>query len=505
MLYNPNIATYLLGCLMKNTELLFNLNYPLSKYDFAPIPLHYVLFVVIVNLAKQGVHEVQPEEVDNFCAAFPAQLEILNDGNFIEFIATAKELSLIDNYEYYYNIIRKFSLLRKLQDNNIGVNEFYDELHESASQIESLDKISIQDILNKTEAKISALRTSYDINYTRDEMWAGEDTENLLDFFKQKPAFGALLSSGYLTTLYQGWCRGHLLLRSGSSGTGKTRLAVNDLCNVGVQEVWSNECSDFISNPNYQGPSFFIHTEMKTRNEINPLFLACVSGVNYRDIVNGNLSDHENKRVLKAGEILIQSQLKITDMPDFTIQSIERKIKENVENYGAAYGVFDYVQLQSSISTEFKSNNTLPPREDLVLKSVITELKSIAEKYNVGIMSMTQLNDNWKSSQFPDESCLSGSKAMKNKIDSGSIVLSTKDRLIDFKEIEPMLHLKGLGTDNQIKPNIIEFVYKARYGLFADQKIKIWSYFDRGTMRRIDFFCTDANNLRIKVEQTLAT
>ena len=245
MLYNPNIATYLLGCLMKNTELLFNPNYPLSKYDFAPIPLHYVLFVVIVNLAKQGVHEVQPEEVDNFCAAFPAQLEILNDGNFIEFIATAKELSLIDNYEYYYNTIRKFSLLRKLQDNNIGVNEFYDELHESASQIKSLDKISIQDILNKTEAKISVLRTSYDINYTRDEMWAGEDTENLLDFFKQKPAFGALLSSGYLTTLYQGWCRGHLLLRSGSSGTGKTRLAVNDLCNVGVQEVWSNECSVF--------------------------------------------------------------------------------------------------------------------------------------------------------------------------------------------------------------------------------------------------------------------
>lgn len=62
--------------------------------------------------------------------------------------------------------------MRKLQDNNIGVNEFYDELHESASQIKSLDKISIQDILNKTEAKISVLRTSYDINYTRDEMWA---------------------------------------------------------------------------------------------------------------------------------------------------------------------------------------------------------------------------------------------------------------------------------------------------------------------------------------------
>lgn len=488
---------------MKNTELLFNPSFPLSKKDFEPVPLHYVIFVSVLNLAKTGVMEVQAEEIDNFCQAHPAQLEILNDGNFMEFIDTVKELSNVSNYEHYYNIVRKYSLLRDLKERGFDTTKYYDELQDEQEELAKLEKWTIQDILDDIDLNSNDLRNKFDTNYVRDEMWAGEDTEGLLELFEQDPAFGAYLQSPYLTTLYQGWCRGHLLLRSAASGVGKSRMSVGDLCNISALQMWDDNAQDFIGNRNYQGPSFFIHTEMKTREEINPLFLACISGVEYRDITNGRLTPEQRKRVLKAGEILIDSQIKISDMPDFTSQSIDRKIKEMVDRYGASYGVFDYVQLQSCLAGEYKSRTSVPPREDLVLKSLVTDLKSMAEKYNVGILSMTQLNDSWKTADFPDEGCLSGSKSMKTKLDAGSIVLSTKERPKEFKRVEPFIRKRGFGSDIQIVPNVIEYIYKARYGLLADQKVKVWSYFDRGTMRRTDLFCTDNNDEFVKVQKTM--
>ena len=242
---------------------------------------------------------------------------------------------------------------------------------------------------------------------------------------------------------------------------------------------------------------------MNTRFEIDPMFLACISGVEYRTITNGLYTPEEKARVLKAGEILLDSQVALVDMPDFTNRSIERKIKEQVESRGATYGVFDYVQLQGALAAEYKSLTNMPVREDLVLKACVTELKAMAEAYNIGLFSMTQLNDNWKTAEFPDESCLSGAKSIKVKLDGASVVLGVKERPKEYKRIEPYLRHKGFGSESLAKPNMIEYIYKARFGLLGTEKIKIWSYFDRGTFRRTDFFCTDVKDEFVKVNRAV--
>ena len=488
---------------MLQPNLLFQPQFPLSNKDFSPEPLHQILFICIANIAKSGAEEITEVEVENFAKAYPAQLETLQDNNYFEFISTIKELCVLSNYELYYTSVRKFGLLRDLKDQGFNIKDYFDELKDEESQMANLNNWSIQDILNDIELKSIKLRNKFDVKYVRDEMDAGEDTAELLDHFEEKPAFGALLQSPYLSTLYQGWCRGHLLLRSAPSGVGKSRLAVADLMNVGAKQMWDEEAQDFIDNPNYQGPTFLIHSEMNTRFEVDPMFLACVSGVEYRNITNGLYSQEERNRILKAGDILLDSQVAIVDMPDFTNKSIERKIKEQVESRGATYGVFDYVQLQGALAAEYKSLTNMPVREDLVLKSCVTELKAMAETYNIGLFSMTQLNDNWKTTDFPDESCLSGAKSMKVKLDAGSIVLGVKERPKEYKRIEPYLRRKGFGDGSLIKPNMIEYIYKSRFGLMSDQKIKIWSYFDRGTFKRTDFFCTDAHDELVKVNKSM--
>ena len=504
MLYNENFASMLLGCLFKQPQLLTMPSYPLCKKDFSANKFHQVMYLGIVRLANMGCQEITPVEMDNILQSHPASAEIANDNNYMEFIETTKLLSIVENYEGYYNTIRKFALLRDLKDNGIDIKEFYDELQDENEQAAKLEKLSIQDILNVVELKGIKLRNKYDVKYVRQEMNAGENTSELIAKFKEKPKFGACLQSPYLTTLYQGWCRGHFLMRSAPSETGKSRFATGDLCAVGAKYLWDDEAEDFIENPNYQGPSFFIHTEMDTEDDINTMFLACVSGVEYRSIRNPDrMTKEEEQRVEKAGLILLDSNIRLVNMPDFTNASLERKIKELVESEGVTYGVFDYLEIQGTLSAEYKNLTNMPIREDLVLKNSTAVLKYIAESYNIGLLSMSQLNDNWKAMAFPDNSCLSGGKSMVNKLDGASIIIKTKERTKEMKLIEPYLRRKGFGKDSLFKPNTIEYIFKARFNPNDNSKIKIYSHFNRGTFRRTDFFCTDANDQILPVEKTI--
>ena len=494
MLYNINIASLLLGCLLKQPSLLAQPQYPLDKNCFAPEQFHKILYLAIQRLYNEGVSEVTEIEVENIVKNKPAYFEVLQDNNFCDFISTVKELSVIENFDYYYNTIRKFALLRDLKDNGIDIKEFYDELQDENEQAAKLEKLSIQDILNAVELKGSLLRNKYDVKYTRDEIVAGEDTQALIDSFKERPSFGACLQSGYLSTVWNGWSRGHLLLRAGPSSSGKSRCSVADLCKVGMMELWDDEIGDFLVNPNYQSPTLFIATEQDIRTEVEPMFLAAVANVEYRKIKNGTMEHDEELRVLKAGEIIKQSGLTITSMPNFTSKSLERKIKEQVEVNGIQYMVFDYMEIQSELSAEFKETSAVAPRQDLVLLNLTADLKRYAEDYNLGILTGCQLRDGWKEAKFVDESYLSGSRAMKNKIDNGSIILPTTYLKKELKIIEPYCNRRGFGNERTKLPNICETIFKGRYSIYGDRRLKVWSYFDRGTFRRHDFFVTDDDN-----------
>lgn len=495
----------LLGCLFKQPSLLAQSQYPLTKNDFSENKFHQIMYLCVSKLYNAGCQKITPIEIDNVLQSHPVSLEIANDNDYMSFVETTKELSTLENYELYYNTVRKFTLLRRMKEKGHSIKQFYDEMEDrEEEQLSHLSKFSIQDILNADELINIELRSEFDVKFVRDEMKAGENTAELIAKFREQPKFGACLQSPYLTTLFQGWCRGHLLLRSAPSETGKSRFAVGDLCTVGAKYWWNDEAQDFLDNPNYQGPTFFIHTEMDTEDDINTMFLACISGVEYRSIRNpSRMTKKELLRVEKAGQILLDSNITLVNMPDFTNGSIERKIKELVESEGVTYGVFDYLELQGALSAEYKNLTNMPIREDLVLKNSSAVLKYLAETYNVGLMSMTQLNDNWKSMAFPDNSCLSGGKSLINKLDGGSIIIKTKERAKEVKLIEPYLHRQGFGKDSLIRPNTIEYIYKARFNPKDNDKIKIWSNFNRGTFRRTDFFCTDVNDQIISVERTI--
>ena len=494
MLYNINYSALLLGCLMNNTQLLFNPSYPLTKADFDPEPVHRIIFVATCKLAEGGAGSVSEVEIDNYVKDYPAQYEILNDSNFLDFVPTVKELCSPESFELYYTTLRKFSLLRELKEDGYNIADYYDEMLDETEQMAKLNKWTIGEILTDIEFKSARLRTKYDVKYVRNEIKAGENVAERLEAFKEQPSFGALFQSGYLSTIWNGWCRGHLGLRGAPSGVGKSRLAVADLTKVGAKEIWCPEINDFIVNDNYQSPTLFVATEQDIETEVEPMFWSAVSGVEYRSIKNGLCTANEEKRVIKAGEIIADSNLHITSMPNFNTKALKRKIKEMVECEGIGYCVFDYMEQQGDISQEYREVVGSAGRQDQVLLYLATELKTMAEDMNVGILTSQQLNDSWKSISYIDETSLSGGKSTKNKIDFGSIVLPTSYLRKDLKQIEPYLKRKGVGNNRQPLPNICEFIFKSRYGIYGDKRLKLWSYFDRGTFQRHDYFVTDDEN-----------
>lgn len=110
-----------------------------------------------------------------------------------------------------------------------------------------------------------------------------------------------------------------------------------------------------------------------------------------------------------------------------------------------------------------------------------TRLKDICNQYGVFIMSATQLNGDYQTSETPDQNLLRGAKAIADKIDFGSILLSVKDD--DLVKLE-----KVLATNVFERPTIKMSIYKNRRGRY--KSVYLWCKADLGCCRIKPMFCT---------------
>jgi len=111
-------------------------------------------------------------------------------------------------------------------------------------------------------------------------------------------------------------------------------------------------------------------------------------------------------------------------------------------------------------------------------------LKDICNKYGIFIMSATQLNGAYVDSDSPDQNLLRGSKAIADKIDWGSILLTVTKEDID--------NLQQILTNNTFdKPNLKLSIYKNRRGRYKD--IYLWCKANLGTCRIKPMFATTYN------------
>jgi replicative DNA helicase len=203
----------------------------------------------------------------------------------------------------------------------------------------------------------------------------------------------------------------HLFLMNDFIVTHNTRTMVADACNFACNEIYEPDFGMWIKNGKSQ-PTLFIATE-QDKSEVQTMMLAFVSAVNEEHILNGQYEDGERDRVIKAAEILKQATLWIEELPDFSLQDIENKIKKGIRDHDVKYVVHDYIHTSLKILSEItRKSGGVRLREDNVLFMLSARLKDIANTYGVFILSGTQLNGSYTDSETPDQNLLRGAKSI---------------------------------------------------------------------------------------------
>lgn len=478
-------AAYLqvLGNLMNMPDLISDINRPLSKKDFNTEPLYEIIFVSINNLFLGGVKVIDEMALDQYIEAKKDWAEYYHDNGLV-YISSCKELCEPENYDYWYHRLRKFSLLRYYEGNNIDTRFIYDADKADTDSEEQLklDHLTEQDIVGMIEdVAVVKPNMEYCTNILSENSLVGDGLRELVEGFNEIPEFGLPFNSPALTTLARGMLLSQLVLLGGTSGSGKSRTLAANACKVAVPYVYSNHKKEWM----YTGisePALFITTEM-TSDETRTIFLAYVSGVSENKIKMGECNEEEKERIDKAITYIEEAPLYLCYIPDFSIDDIKNIMKRYHHEYGVNYIFFDYIFATLRLMTEVKKKSSVSLANHEKLLLFATELKSACISLNVFMMTAAQLNGEVVNMTIKDANVLAGAKSLSFKINVG--INSLAPTKTELKKVEHIIRNRM----NSPTPNMMTWAYKLRGG--AMSKVIIWSYVDLSTMHTRDLFLTN--------------
>lgn len=498
MIYDHISADRLLGCLIKDTSLANSEKYSLCKEDFQT-QFHKLIYATLHYLAKNGVKNAKFVDIDSIIKPWEAQYNIFLDNDGEKYIDTVQRL-VVDssNFEHYYNNVRKLSCLREYKNNKFDISEFWDMDKKDEDNIANIDKYSINDIIKSFDVTQSKINKKFNNKLKYTEMICGDGFDELLDELEEAPLVGAGLCSGMINELYRGWCKGQLILRGAPSSFGKTLFGMADSINVSSIKLWSDEEGKFIDNPYYQGTGTYIHTEQNSRKDIQTRACSILAKIPYGTLRNGEYNKEEKERLSEAGRILKESNFKLMYYPDFTMSGM-REIVKSLSLEGYEYITKDYIWNNSWIISDIKEtmgiSNTSEPN---ALMQYANSLKGIAEDCDVAMATMMQLNGKEKDADLVDEGCLYASRAVKTKLDNGSIMKTPTQKEIQatlpfIQQWNKRHNATNFGSGVMIYPNAVSHCFKTRYGGHGEN-VKIFHLVDKSIGLMEDMFATNWDN-----------
>lgn len=488
---------FVLGCLLIEPNLLEDIDRPLDRSDFNTEKFYELVFVAIYNLYMQGCVTIDEFSIDSYLSSYSEQYEIFNQNNGLEYLVSAKEMCNIQNYDYYYHRLRKFSLLRYYENQGYDTRKIYDSTITDSKLIEKeqlkFDNYTEYDIISIIENSMVVIpNMKYCSNTLTTDCQAGEGLDELVDELMQVPDVGVPLSSMALNTIARGARKGCLYMRSCQQGGGKSRLAAADACKIAIPYYYDLNAQKWV----YTGisePTLYITTEMQN-DEIQTILIATVSGVNEEHILYGQYEAGELERVKQANQYIKSSPLYITHIPDFSIADIKNIVKKYHRELNVEYFFFDYIHTSLRLMSEVNSKSGMGLKEHQLLLVFVTELKALCQQLNIFMFTASQLNGEAANAPVKDQNLLSGAKALANKLDVGFICMPPSNA--ELKKIESILHnMVGVPT-----PNMCTWIYKIRRGRIT--RVIIWSVYDLGTMRVKDLFVTTINFELIDIDFT---
>lgn len=481
MIYDKRNATYVLGALFLQPDLLADTDkYMIGIDDFAD-RIHKITFSSIHNMYFSGITSFTINEFENYLQKYPEIYESFSRGKGAEMLLSAIEVVEIDNFQFYYDRLKKMSLLRDLKP-FFDISEWYAEdmydIGERQKLEEKLEQASVQDIIQSITEKITNIESKYVNRQSFSFASAETGILKLIAERKKAPEIGLSFQGNLFSTLSRGARKTKFYLTSARSGTGKSRFAAGQAAHLSYPIRWNANKHDW-EVTGHVAKTLLITTELQFE-EVQTMLLAHVAGVNEDKILNGTTDESEDNRIQIAAQIMLYyaDNLFIYHMPDPNVTQINSNIRRWVIAHQIDMVFMDYIHTSAQLLAEFGGFRV---REDVALLLMATALKNLANELNVFIWSATQVNAHEADMEFADESCIRGSRALADKSDIGGVMRPVSpDHL---KTIKPIVDKVG------IQPNLFMDIYKNRGSQLS--RVKLWMQVDLGTCRFQDAFLTN--------------
>lgn len=483
-----------IGSVYKNPNLLDDSRYHFIEDDF-PERFHRILFGVIYNLHLAGANKININTIEDYLIQRPKQHAIFKTNKGREYLQEILEKNLIEAFDFYYNRLKKMSLLRTYDNMGLKLEWLYDidNIFDSKKKQEQEDYIDHHSVVELDDIINNYILTNKEkcLNgELRQGAQAGEGIEDLLESLKKEPSMGYPLYGPLINTITRGARLKKLYIRSAATGIGKTRSLIADACNFACNKIFKNGA--WIPNGTKES-TLYISTEQEL-NEIQTMMLAFLSDVNEDHILLNRYEQGEESRVRQAAQILGDSPLHIVTLPNFTLKDIENTIKMAIYEWGVKYIAYDYIHSSIAILSDISSQAGIKGlREDNVLFMLSTRLKDICNEYGVFIISATQLNGQYQDATVYDQNLLRGAKAVADKLDYGSIMLNVLDE--DKEGLKPLLDKYRFQ-----EPDLKMAIYKNRGNKYTN--MLVWCKANKGTCRIEPIFATDYSYRYLPIEDT---
>ena len=494
--YDVSACMQVIGDVFINPSLLdLEEKYKFHEEDFVQ-EFHRILFGSIYNLHQLGAKQISIEDIEKYLEQRPKKYATYKVNKGSEYLENIKDMCQLAAFDYYYNRMKKMTLLR-MYNKNVGMDLswLYDpdnilDAKKKEAQETWFDNTPINEIANTINDKIDEIKAKYIDNSEDGVIQAGDGALALLERLKNNPEIGYPLYGRLVNTVHRGARLKKFYLRSAATGVGKTRSMIADACAVACNKIYNLETRQWEDNGTRE-PTQFITTEQE-EDEIQTMMIAFLSGVNEDHILENTYTEGEWERVSEAAAILSKSPLYIKKLPDFSLQDIENTIKFGIRQYDVRYVFMDYIHSSMKILSEISSKAGVKGlREDNILFMISVRIKDLCNQYGVFVMSATQLNADYVSAQQYDQNLLRGAKAIADKIDCGMIMLQTSQD--DRESLKNIVNSMGIEM-----PDIKISVYKNRRGRYKD--ILLWCKSNRGICRIDPVFVTNYNYELIDIE-----
>ena len=471
-----------LGGLIQKPQLLSQVDkYSLTIADFSTRFERYI-FSAILGLYRQNVNKIEPIDISNFLESDTVAKKVFDSGNGIEFVQDIVEFSNVDNFDYYYNRLKKLNLLRDLKKQNFPVSDFYceDLTDPRANEINAkFEQLTVKDICDLTKKKLIHLESSY---VQTGEVEVESAVTGMREFVKEMNdtvSVGLPVQGHIYNKIISGAEKCALTIRSGCSGLGKTRQAVGDACYLAYPIRYNSVTRQWEQTGSAEKVLFII-TE-QTFPQIRKMILAYLSDINDARFKLGHFTKDEEERLDKAISIMEQfsDNLTIIKMPNPTIELVKTLVRENCLTRNISYVFYDYIFIGPALLNEFRG---FALRNDEVLLMFATALKDLAVELNVAMFTSTQVNASADDNKnIRNEASLAGGRSTINKADNGAIMARPTNE--ELETLQPLVDKFGT-------PNVVTDIFKARSGEWT--QVRIWSQVNLGTMKKKDLFITDS-------------